>query len=100
MKIGVPLEEQETVINYSKMGIGEWAEVYTTDNVVMKRYEKFGAKRPEYCKLLKKDNCSATFSVHPKCAGIYPKAPRQTNLTEEQRKELQERMIQLHSKKK
>ena len=100
MKVSVPKEEQETVINYSKFGIGEWAELYTTDTVVMKRYEKFGAKRPDYCKLLKKDNYSATFSVHPKCVGIYPKAPRQTNLTEERRKELQDRMSQIRSKKK
>ena len=100
MKVSVPQEEQETVINYSKFGIGEWAELYTTDTVVMKRYEKFGAKRPDYCKLLKKDNYSATFSVHPKCVGIYPKAPRQTNLTEERRKELQDRMSQIRSKKK
>ena len=97
MKANVPQEEQETIINYAKFGIGEWAEVYTTDYTIMKRYEKFCKTHPDYAKILKKDKYGMTFSVHPKCASLYPRAPRQTSISEERRQELKERMVQIRT---
>lgn len=88
----ISLEDIETIINYSKYNVGEWAEVYTTDKIVMKRFEKFCQEHPDYGKVLKDDRYSMTFSVHPKCASIYPHAPRTVLLTDEQKAELAERM--------
>lgn len=78
-------EDKETIINFSEYHLGEWAEVYTTDKQVMLRYEKFCNAHPDMAKLIKEDKYSMTFSVHPKCAGIYPKAIVKMSLTEEQR---------------
>ena len=91
-KITIPAEEAETVINFSKGQIGDWAEVYTTDKPVMKRFEKFVTKHPDYGRLLKEDKYSMTFSVHPKSASLYPKAPRTVVMTEERKQALADRL--------
>lgn len=91
-KISIPEEEIETTWNYSKVGIGPWAEMYTTDKSMMKRYEKFALKYPDRCKILKDDQYSMTFSIDPKCFGFYPRAPRIVNMTDERKQELAERM--------
>lgn len=98
-KIIMLAEDTETIINFCKYHIGEWAEVYTTDKVVMKRYEKFMEKYPDVCKVIKEDKYSMTFSVHPKCAGIYPHAPRRTNISAEQMKINTERLQKLREQK-
>lgn len=91
-KIIMSADETETIINFSKYHIGDWAELYTTDKVVMKRYEKFAAKYPEHCKLIKEDQYSMTYTVHPKCVGIYPRAPRFSHFTPEQQRLNAERL--------
>lgn len=59
----------------------------------MKRYEKFMNKYPKVCKLIREDKYSMSFSVHPKCAGIYPRAPRKgPTLTEDQKQANRERL--------
>lgn len=95
-KVNIPFNETETVINFSVYHTGEWAEVYTTDKNVMKRYEKYMAKYPDYCKLIKDDKYGMTFSIHPKYAGIYPRAPRKAHFTPEQQEANIERLKQLH----
>lgn len=90
-------EDTETVINYSKYHIGDWAELYTTDKQVMKRIEKFCVNHPDYGKLLKEDKYSMTFSLHPKCACLYPHAPRKMNFTEEQKKIMSERLARIRT---
>lgn len=90
-KIEVPIDEQETIINYSK-SIGEWCEVYTTDKVVMKRYQKFCKEHPDCGTVVAEDQYSTTFSVDPRCAGMFPKAPRKVVMTEERKEQLRERM--------
>ena len=90
-------EEQETVINYCKYHIGEWAEVYTTDRNVMRRYERFCEKNPEYGKIIKDDKYGMTFSVHPKCASLFPRAPRKNVISEERRQELIKRMTEIRN---
>jgi predicted DNA binding protein len=92
------LEDKETVINFCEHHIGEWAEVYTTDKVVMRRFEKFCKEHSEYGRLIKEDKYSMTFSVHPKCASLYPYAPRKTNLTDEQKRIIAERLKQGRNK--
>ena len=84
-KVDTMSEDKETIINFSEYHLGEWAEVYTTDKLVMARYQKFCKQHPDMAKIIKDDKYSMTFSVHPKCAGIYPKAIVRMNLTEEQR---------------
>lgn len=96
-KIEVPIEEQETIINYSK-SIGEWCEIYTTDKVIMKRYLKFCKDHPECGKVIAEDQYSTTFSVDPRCAGMFPKAPRKVNLTETQKQVLRDRMKSMQKK--
>ena len=92
-KVVMQAEDTETVWNYSKFHIGEWVEVYTTDKVVMRRYEDFSRKYPDHCKLVKEDQYSMTFVIHPKCMGLYPKAPRKGPvLTEEQKQANRERL--------
>ena len=91
-KVDMPIEDQETIINISKYHIGDWAEVYTTDKNVMKRFLKFCEKHSDYGKVIKDDKYSMTFSVHPKCASLYPYAPRKVVLTDEQLEERRERM--------
>ena len=97
-KVVMIAEDTETIINFSKYHIGDWAEVYTTDKNVMKRYEKFSQKHPEYCRLIKEDKYSMTFSCDYRCASFYPRAPRKLNYTEEQKRALSERLIAARSK--
>ena len=86
-------EDTETTWNYSKFHIGDWPEMYTTDKTMMRRYEKFAQKYPDHCRLIKEDKYSMTFVIHPKCMGIYPRAPRKGPvLTEEQKKANRERL--------
>ena len=97
-KANITIDEIETVINYSLYNIGEWAELYTTDKNVMKRFDKFAKAHPDYCRLVKEDNYSMTFSVHPKCANLYPKAPKKMNYTDEQKAQLTERLRLMREK--
>jgi hypothetical protein len=85
-------EDRETVINFCEYHIGKWAEVYTTDKDVMKRFEKFCTKYPDFGRIIKDDKYSMTFSVHPKCASLYPKAPIRRVMTDEQKLEFRNRM--------
>lgn len=97
-KIEMLQEDQETIINYSKYHIGEWAELYTTDKIVMKRYEKFCSEHPDYAKIIKEDKYSMTFSIHPKIV-LYPHAPRKVVLTDEQKAALADKMREIRNKK-
>ena len=97
-KIIMLAEDTETVINYSKYHIGDWAEVYTTDKNVMKRYEKFCSNHPDRCRLIREDKHSMTWSVDPKCASLHPRAPRKVVMTEEQKRELRERLSAARNK--
>lgn len=97
-KVDVPLDSQETIINYSKYQIGDWAEVYTTDKVIMKRYEKFCQKHPDFGTVTAEDQFSMTFSVHPKCASLFPKAPRKVEMTDERKEQLRMQMKAIRSK--
>ena len=93
----IPLEDQETILNYSKYHLGDRAELYTTDKLVMKRYFKFSTQHPELCTLVKEDDMSMTFSLDLKVA-LYPKAPRKVKLSEEQKQKLRDRMTEIRKK--
>lgn len=97
-KVVMAAEDTETIINYSKYHIGEWAEVYTTDKLVMKRFEKFINEHPDRGRLIKEDKYSMTFSVHPKCASLYPRAPKRVEMSEERKKILADRMRSLRNR--
>lgn len=97
-KVAMLAEDTETVINFSRHNIGDWAEVYTTEKPVMKRYEKFTKNHPEYARLIKEDKYSMTFSVDPRCAAYFPRAPRRLNYTDEQKRLLTERLAAARNK--
>ena len=98
-KVIMAAEDTETCINYSQAQIGNWAEVYTTDKTIMRRYDKFAKNFPDYCRLIKEDKYSMTFSVHPKCVSLYPKAPRKGKpMSEEQKKLAAERFAAYRTK--
>ena len=99
-KVSLLAEDVETVWNYSKYHLGEWVEMYSTDKKIMQRYERFSQKYPDYCKLLKEDRYSKTFTVHPKCMGVYPRAPRKgPTLTQEQKQANTERLERIRQSK-
>ena len=92
-KVHMLPDDTETFWYYSKYHIGDWIELYTTDKTIMRRYEKFVQKYPDYCKVVKEDKYSMTFTMHPKCMGFYPKAPRKGPvLTEEQKQANKKRL--------
>lgn len=80
-KVSIPLEEQETVINFFPVEMGKSCEVYTTVPSMMKYLEKMVNKYPDQCRLKKDDQYSYTASIPFKL--VKPRAPRQ--YTEEQR---------------
>ncbi len=91
-KVTIHPGEIETVWNYSRYHIGEWIEMYTTDKMMMRRYEKFAQKYPDHCKIVKEDKYSMTFTIDPKCMGT-PRIPRKgPTLTEEQKQANRERL--------
>ena len=99
-KVLIQAEDTETVWNYCKFHIGDWVEMYTTDKVMMRRYEKFSQRYPDHCKLIKEDQYSMTFSIDPVCMGIKPRVPRKgPALSEEQRKINAERLKYLRKAK-
>ena len=99
-KIPMIAEDVETIWNYSKYHLGEWPEMYTNDKTMMKRYEHFSQRYPDYCKLIKEDQYSMTFSIDPACMGIKPRVPRKgPALSEEQRKINAERLKYLRKAK-
>ncbi len=74
--------------------------MYTTDKIIMHHYEKFLKNYPDYCKLVREDRYSMTFSIDPKCMGFYPKAPRKgPELTDEQKKANSDRLKRLKERK-
>lgn len=99
-KTAMLAEDTETTWNYCKFHNGDWIETNTTDKVVMRRYEKYSQKYPEYCKLIKEDQYSMTFMIHPRYMGLFPRAPRKGPvLSEEQKKINSERLGRLRKAK-
>jgi len=80
-KVSIPMEEQETVINFFPVEMGKNCEVYTTIPSMMKYLEKMVNKFPEKCRLVKDDQYSYTAQIPFKL--VKPRAPRV--YTEEQR---------------
>lgn len=92
-KVPMLAEDTETTWNYSKYHLGNWVEMYTTDRVMMRRYEQFSQKYPDHCKLVREDQYSMTFTIDPVCMGFKPRAPRKAPaLTEEQKQANKERL--------
>ena len=97
-KVAMLAEDTETVWNYCKFHIGAWVEMYTTDKVLMRRYEAFAQKFPDHCKLIKEDKYSMMFTIDPACMGFKPRAPRKGPvLTEEQKQAHREHLEKLRS---
>jgi len=99
-KVNLNAEEVETIWTHSKYHSGDWIEVYSTDKILLRRYEKFSHKYPDYCKVINDDKYSMTFMIHPKCMGFYPKVPRKTPvLTEAQKQANKERLERMRKAK-
>lgn len=85
--------EQETVVNYNA---GEQtATVYTRDKAVMRKLDTLVADFPDTYSLMGQDGVSKTYSF-PKSYVSYRK-PRKLSM--EQRKQAQERMKKINTKK-
>lgn len=80
-KVSIPLEEQETHINYNYIEMGKMCEVYTTVPSMMKYLEKLVTEFPDECKLVNDDQYSYTVQIPFKL--VKPRKPRV--MTEEQR---------------
>lgn len=92
-KVTMLAEDTETVWNYCKYHLGDWIEMYTTDKVMMRRYEQFAQKYPDHCKLVNEDQYSMTFTIDPVCMGFKPRVPRKGPvLTDEQKQANRERL--------
>jgi hypothetical protein len=92
-KVDMPYEDQETIISYCKLDPNDRAEVYSTDKIIIKRYNKFCKNHPDLCEVIHDDKFSTTFSVDIRCAGFYPRAPKKGRpMTEEQRIAASERL--------
>ena len=87
-KAGTALEDKETVYNKSQYHIGNHIEIYTTDLVDMRKYEKLANRYPDDVKVLHDDKHSMTFSIPVKWLKV--SAPRQ--MSEEQRLAAAERL--------
>ena len=99
-KVSMLTEDIETIWNYSKYHIGSWIEMYTTDRVMMRRYEKFSQKYPDHCKLIREDQYSMTFTIDPVCMGFKPRAPRRAPaLTEDQKQANSEQLGSIRQSK-
>lgn len=85
-KVRIPLEEQETHINYSPVEMGKDCEVYTTIPTMMKYLDKLVTKFPEQCKMLKDDQYSVTVRIPFKL--VKPRKPRV--MSEAQKKTIEE----------
>ena len=93
-------EDTETIWTYCQYHIGDWIEMYTTDKVMMHRYEEFSRKYPDYCKLAEDTEYSMTFMIDPKCMGFKPKVPRKgPALSEEQKQANRERLERMNKQK-
>lgn len=99
-KVPMLAEDTETTWNYSKYHFGNWVEMYTTDRVMMRRYEQFSQKYPDHCKLIGENRYSMTFSIDPVCMGLKPRAPRKAPaLTEDQKQANKERLESIRQAK-
>ncbi len=99
-KVVLSSEDVETIINYSRFHLGERPEVYTTDKMIMRRFEKFANEHPELCELVKEDQYSMTWRVDRRCASLFPRAPRKGPvLSEEQKRVNIERLQKIQKEK-
>ena len=99
-KVAMNAEDTETTWNYCRYHFGEMIEVYTTDKIMMRRYETFAQRYPEHCKLVKEDRYSMTFRIDAVCMGFKPRAPRKGPvLTEAQKQTNRERLEKIRTKK-
>lgn len=92
-KVRIPLDEQETHINFSPVEMGKSCEIYTTVPSMMKYLERMVLKYPNECRLVKDDQYSYTASIPFKL--VKPRNPRA--MSEEQKAAAAERMRNRHA---
>ncbi len=91
----VILEEQETLITFTRTG--KEAIIYTSDTTQTTKYDKLCEESPEFYQLKKIDTikgkiCGKTYKLMDKTMISARSKKRACNFTEEQRKEIGERM--------
>ena len=94
-KVRIPLEEQETHVNYSPAELGKYCEIYTTVPSEMKRLESLVNKYPDFYTLIKDDQYSYTV----RCPYKLTRCRKPRIMTEEQRQASSERMTAFHNNK-
>lgn len=88
-KIVLSKAEMETIINFDREL--DTAQIYTADKVMMNKLDKLCKAAPENYKLIREDEVSKTY-VFPKNLISLRKPMRKRNLTDEERKNIGERL--------
>lgn len=94
-KYRTALQDKETIYNKSQYHIGKNIEIYTTDQVDMRRLIKLHDQHPDECRILSDDHYGMSFSIPANWLKI--RAPRV--LSAEQKKEISERLSAHRAKK-
>lgn len=95
MGYSVPTEEQETTINFSRAD--KTAHIWTSDTTVMTRLDKLCETAPEYYQLKKAGKVDGSvvdkdYIMTDKSLISFRSGKRNMELTEEQKKEIAERL--------
>lgn len=90
-RMKVPLEEQETTFTWFPRQVDEFASVYSANPNDIRRLKKFCEEDPEHYVFEKEDQVGAFFRVHRK-GFMFRKVPKPRQYTEEQLREMRDRM--------
>lgn len=94
---GIPLDEQETVINFQR--VGDLVDVWTTDTMIMTKLDKLCESAPNQYKCIEvgkvmfnKGLANKRYKVRDKKMISFRSMIRKLNLTDEQREEMRLRL--------
>ena len=88
MKVSVPYEEQETVINFLPSNVTDKANIYSADPHIIKRLKKLALKHPTEVILEKEDKYGVSYVIPRNWVSFKPKR----HMSEEQKQKNAERL--------
>lgn len=93
----IMLDEQETTINFSR--IGDSATICTSDTTEKTKLNRLVERQPEYWSVVNDDGIFATYRCQPKSLISYRSKPVKRNLSDEDRQILADRLAQGRTKR-